>query len=70
MKCEKQRQKHLEFVVPTEVYLASMGRLSLLANPIKRSHMWQDRDFAEGTLSALYAQSNDQENGWQQLLES
>jgi hypothetical protein len=45
--------KHLEFVVPTEVYLVLIGRLSLLANPIKRSHMRQDRDFAEANLLAL-----------------
>jgi len=36
MKCEKQRQKHLEFVVPTEVYLVLIGTLSLLPNP--KSH--------------------------------
>jgi len=69
MKCDKQRQKHLEFV-PTEVYLVLIGRLSLLANPTKRSHMRQDLDFAEATLLALYAQSTDLENVWQPLLES
>ena len=35
MKCEKQWQKHLEFVVPAEVYLILTDRLSLLVNPIK-----------------------------------